>query len=381
MMTHHMAKMTAKAAAELRGDPSAGRGGGAFTATPRIVLTITEPTDDEAGLLAMLGYDSEYARRLQGAKNNHGPKLEPMHLRLSLETIRLSGGKTATERAVRFDVPMVSAVVNSAVTHSTAANTAAGINNAARNLVLKIVDNGVVKGGHRLPLAASSRGATGERAAIPIIARELLNVHQHISVVRATAAAKRPIGELVAMSKIGGVVFDRAELGWCYRVRAHYRDNPLGAIAKDDVQNERRRGVARGSTLGRVTPHSTNLGPQLERAQLRRRQRRQRELRSIFFTRRRNPFKPFMHPAQIVDDLRQRDERHRIARLRRGYDLGPLLAPVLTLASCLDERPGGRHDMVLPMSRHRHAVDATNSISDRLAGHSLGDHLASNFEF
>jgi hypothetical protein len=191
---HHTPKLTREAAAALRGEAPLVRGGGAFVASARCVLTLTSLPDAEAAQFIVQGFQADRVRRLEHAKLNDGPFMTPAYLALRSELVKVNDGTDVSVRAVEWI---------SAPTGSGSAS------NALRDLVMRAIDKGATDTqGARVPLSPGG-GHKNERDAIEYVGRALMHAEPTLNETQSKRLARDTIRDL---QQLGCVVVDEVSV-------------------------------------------------------------------------------------------------------------------------------------------------------------------------
>ena len=169
LLLHHTPKLNRAAAAEQRGEATLVRGGSAITNSARVVLTITNLPAAEAAQCAIQGLNPDSVRRLEHAKINDAPHMNPAYFAVTSTQVQVHDGTDHAVRAVEFISPPPPP-------------SAGGItSDAVRNLAMKAIDAGILDDhGKRLALS-SGGGKTNGRNAVRVIARDLMHANSGLS--------------------------------------------------------------------------------------------------------------------------------------------------------------------------------------------------------
>jgi AAA domain len=195
MLIHHTPKMTREVAAQQRGEPTLVRGASAFVNSARIVLTATSLSAAEGGQFVMQGKQPDRARRLDHAKINDLPMMDPAYFEVVSEKVPVCDGSKVPVRAVEFIAAPAAG--------------AGGITDAARNVVMKTVDAGAVDDhGTKVPL--SPGGGRNKRDATTAIARALINANAALTEPQAKHLGREVLKDL--MDRIGCVIDQPAQI-------------------------------------------------------------------------------------------------------------------------------------------------------------------------
>jgi hypothetical protein len=195
LVLHHTPKMTRETATSQRGEVTLVRGGGAIVNSARVAITITSLSAAEAGLFAMLGHKPDAVRRIEHAKINDAPPMDPAFFVVRSEQVRVHDGTDHAVRAIEF-TPALTLVTS-------------GASIAIKNLVMKTIDAGTVNAaGANVPLSPGG-GKANARDAATHIARALISTTQ-ISDDRHVKAAAREV--LKELQQIGCVAVEEVAL-------------------------------------------------------------------------------------------------------------------------------------------------------------------------
>jgi hypothetical protein len=183
LLLHHTPKMTRENAAAQRGEATLIRGGSAIANSARVVVTLTALPAAESGMLALQGNSPDRVRRLEHAKVNDRPPMEPAYLQIISVPVTVHDGTQHAVRAVEFVTLLGPAE--------------GGISDAARNVAMRAVDAGVVdQHGNRLPLSSGSGGKDKARDPIERIAEALQKAQERLPDVHARTAARQVLKHL-----------------------------------------------------------------------------------------------------------------------------------------------------------------------------------------
>jgi hypothetical protein len=198
LLLHHTPKLNRAAAAEQRGEATLVRGGSAITNSARVVLTITNLPPAEAAQCAIQGLNPDSVRRLEHAKINDAPHMNPAYFAVTSVLVRVHDGSDQAVRAVEFISPPPPP-------------SAGGVtSDAARNVAMKAIDAGVMDDhGNRVALSAGG-GKTNRRDAARVIARHLMDANSSLSEAHATGAARAVLKDL--RGRIGCVVDEDVQI-------------------------------------------------------------------------------------------------------------------------------------------------------------------------
>lgn len=196
LLLHHTPKMTREAAAVQRGEATLVRGGGAITNSARVVATITALPAVEAAQFAMQGLKPEAVRRLEHAKINDRPPMDPTYFVLKSVLVKVRDGSEHEVRAVEFISPPPSG--------------GGGISAALRNVAMKAIDSGARDAhGAKVPLSPGG-GRTNDRSAIQYIAQAVMHATPGLAETHAKTAARDLLKDL--RDRIGCVIEQEVQI-------------------------------------------------------------------------------------------------------------------------------------------------------------------------
>ena len=193
MALHHTPKMTKENVAAQRGEVTMVRGGGAYVNAARIVLTITHIPAAEAGAFLVSGHKVENSRRIDHAKINDCPPMQPSYFEITEAQVQLNDGTDQAVRGIRFIAPPTPA-------------SAGGASAALRNVVMRAIDAGTRdQHGAKVPLSPpGSGGKNNTRDALGHVSRALIAADPALSNAHAEALARDIIADL--RDRVGCVI-------------------------------------------------------------------------------------------------------------------------------------------------------------------------------